>query len=276
MQRSQPIQWDWSNALNPSTFRWRYGRTPLSSLQTLAVAWALYLGGIFLLWLWMRSRPKFEMSTFSLWHNRILMYWSALMFGGIVWGMLALAMSGSSRLVFCVRPHEAFGPVFYFGGYMYYVSKYYELLDTVIIVLRKAPLTFLHVYHHSIVILLTWAWMQYDVAIGVGLGSAFNTFVHIWMYRYYALRIEKKQVWYKRYLTQLQIVQFVSSFVLSLPYLYYDLLAPALPGVPPLAGGHNCTGFDAFVGSAAVNLSFLLLFIRFYVNSYGAKAGKDD
>ena len=46
---------------------------------------------------------------------------------------------------------ETAGPMQY-CLYIFYTSKFYELLDTVLMVLKKKPLGFLHVYHHTIVL----------------------------------------------------------------------------------------------------------------------------
>ena len=52
------------------------------------------------------------------------------------------------------------GPLGYFT-YMFYLSKYYELIDTVILALRKKPTIPLHVYHHAIMLFGAWAWFAY-------------------------------------------------------------------------------------------------------------------
>ena len=77
------------------------------------------------------------------------------------------------------------GPL-YFLAYWYYLSKYYELLDTIILCLRKRPLTLLHVYHHSIVVLLTYLWVSSDYAL-YWWTVWLNTMVHVFMYFYFFL-----------------------------------------------------------------------------------------
>lgn len=48
----------------------------------------------------------------------------------------------------------------FFWSYVYYLSKFYELLDTLILVLKGKPLTFLHVYHHATVIAMCFFWLE--------------------------------------------------------------------------------------------------------------------
>jgi hypothetical protein len=75
------------------------------------------------------------------------------------------------------------GPIYFFG-YWYYLSKYYELLDTIIMVLRKRPMTVLHLYHHSVVVLLTFLWLYTDYTL-FWWTVWLNTSVHIVMYTYF-------------------------------------------------------------------------------------------
>uniref|UniRef100_A0A8C3K4B0 Elongation of very long chain fatty acids protein n=1 Tax=Calidris pygmaea TaxID=425635 RepID=A0A8C3K4B0_9CHAR len=94
----------------------------------------------------------------------------------------------------------------------FFFSKVIELLDTVFFILRKKQeqVTFLHVYHHATMLFNWWSGVKY-----VPGGQAFfigmlNSFVHIFMYGYYALASLGPQMhrylWWKRYLTIMQLV----------------------------------------------------------------------
>ncbi|XP_031174007.1 ELOVL fatty acid elongase 8b isoform X1 [Sander lucioperca] len=97
----------------------------------------------------------------------------------------------------------------------FFFSKVIELSDTLFFILRKknSQLTFLHIYHHGTMIFNWWAGIKY-----VAGGQSFfiglvNTFVHIVMYSYYGLAAigphMQKYLWWKRYLTSLQLLQFL-------------------------------------------------------------------
>lgn len=99
--------------------------------------------------------------------------------------------------------------------WLYYVSKFIELLDTIFFVLRKknSQVTFLHVLHHTI---MPWTWWFGVKFAAGGLGTfhaMLNTAVHVVMYSYYGLcalgPAFQKYLWWKKYLTSLQLVQFI-------------------------------------------------------------------
>uniref|UniRef100_T1GSR3 Elongation of very long chain fatty acids protein n=1 Tax=Megaselia scalaris TaxID=36166 RepID=T1GSR3_MEGSC len=100
-----------------------------------------------------------------------------------------------------------------------YIAKITELLDTVFFVLRKKDrqISFLHMYHHTLMPVCAFIGVKYFAGGHGTLLGFINSFIHIVMYAYYLLaamgpRIQK-YLWWKKYITVLQIVQFLIIFV---------------------------------------------------------------
>ncbi|XP_028404844.1 elongation of very long chain fatty acids protein 4-like [Dendronephthya gigantea] len=139
----------------------------------------------------------------------------------------------------------------------YFISKIIEMADTVFFVLRKKvnQVSFLHVYHHATMVIVTWIGIKW-----FGGGQSFfscmaNSFVHIIMYVYYAMSavpLLKKYLWWKKYLTQLQLIQFVCIIVQTQYAIQTNCVYPT---------------FLLWVFSAYI-FSFILLFSNFYFKSY--------
>lgn len=89
-----------------------------------------------------------------------------------------------------------------------------------------------------------------------------NTFVHIWMYLYYFLAALgpwiQPYLWWKKYLTSMQIIQFVLVAIHELQLLFIDCDLPKSLAI--------WIGFHAIL--------FFFLFRDFYNKSYGPKNGK--
>uniref|UniRef100_A0A672QEJ9 Elongation of very long chain fatty acids protein n=1 Tax=Sinocyclocheilus grahami TaxID=75366 RepID=A0A672QEJ9_SINGR len=104
------------------------------------------------------------------------------------------------------------------AAWLFYFSKYIELLDTVFFVLRKkhGQVTFLHIFHHSV---LPWTWwwgITLTPAGGMGcFHPMVNACVHVIMYTYYGLAAAgprfQKYLWWKKYLTAIQLVTILVS-----------------------------------------------------------------
>ncbi|KAJ8668550.1 hypothetical protein QAD02_010213 [Eretmocerus hayati] len=118
------------------------------------------------------------------------------------------------------------------GGWWYFFSKITELLDTVFFVLRKKfnQVSFLHVYHHTITAFFSWCYVKFlpgEQGIVIGL---LNSSVHIVMYSYYliaALGPEyKKYLWWKKYMTWIQLIQFGMMFAYLMFTLAMDCRMP--------------------------------------------------
>lgn len=114
------------------------------------------------------------------------------------------------------------------GVYIYFLAKISELLDTVFFVLRKkeSQITFLHMYHHTVMPMISWgATKYYPGGHGTFIG-VINSFVHIIMYTYYLLAAllpqYQKYLWWKKYITTLQMGQFCLAFLHSCQLLFHD------------------------------------------------------
>ncbi|XP_055380173.1 elongation of very long chain fatty acids protein AAEL008004-like, partial [Condylostylus longicornis] len=114
------------------------------------------------------------------------------------------------------------------GVYVYYLAKISELLDTVFFILRKRDrqVTFLHVYHHSVMPMISWGTTKYyPGGHGTFIGTL-NSFVHIIMYSYYLLSAMgpwiQPYLWWKKHITNLQLIQFCMAFCHSSQLLWED------------------------------------------------------
>lgn len=99
--------------------------------------------------------------------------------------------------------------------YSYFLLKVLDLCDTVFFVLRKKKnqVTFLHLYHHIMVLLVVWVVAKFLPGGHASAVGYVNAFVHVVMYSYYFVTSTwpeyKENLWWKKYITQLQMVQFV-------------------------------------------------------------------
>jgi len=136
--------------------------------------------------------------------------------------------------------------------------KLYELLDTIFLVLKKKPLGFLHVYHHAMTALLCSVQLE-GQSIVQWVPIVLNLAVHIVMYYYYArTAISSAPIWWKKYLTMLQIGQ----FVLDLIVIYYVVIIKALDH-------RACYGsMKSYLFGTFIITSYLFLFIRFFGRTY--------
>ncbi|CAH1395683.1 unnamed protein product [Nezara viridula] len=114
------------------------------------------------------------------------------------------------------------------GFYLFYLAKISELADTVFFVLRKKynQITFLHLYHHTGMPLISWSAVKYFPGGHSSFIGFVNSFVHIIMYTYYMFAAMgpkvQKYLWWKKYLTTLQLAQFCMTFLHSMQLLFHD------------------------------------------------------
>ncbi|KAL2886362.1 Elongation of very long chain fatty acids protein 3 [Ceratocystis lukuohia] len=114
-----------------------------------------------------------------------------------------------------------------FYGWWFYLSKFYEVLDTVIILAKGKPSSTLQTYHHAGAMMCMWAGIRW-MAPPIWLFVVYNSLIHSLMYTYYtvtAFNIRVPMV-IKRSLTTMQITQFLVGVVCAMSYAF---VAYALP-----------------------------------------------
>ena len=103
---------------------------------------------------------------------------------------------------------------------IFYISKYYEFIDTWILVLKRKEPSFLQLYHHTGIVFTMWggvasqsAWLFVVVLL--------NSFIHTLMYTYFLIKTisPKTEIKSAKYLTSAQIVQFITGIVSTIPIL---------------------------------------------------------
>ncbi|XP_058806698.1 elongation of very long chain fatty acids protein AAEL008004-like isoform X3 [Phymastichus coffea] len=150
------------------------------------------------------------------------------------------------------------------ASWWYYFSKFTEFMDTIFFVLRKKTdhVSTLHVIHHGCMPMSVWFGVKFTPGGHSTFFGLLNTFVHIIMYSYYLLAALGPKVqpylWWKKYLTAFQMLQFVAIMVHAFQLLFIDCNYPK--------------AFVWWIGMHAV--MFFFLFNEFYQQSYAQKSRK--
>jgi len=241
------------------------GETAFASLSTVIYALVFYCVTILVLKKFMEGREPIQLTIPVSIHNLALSAFSLISLVVILYDLVPMFLNHGFYSVSCDPGNKHFARgriVFLF--YLFYLSKMYEFIDTFLQVLRKKNLLFLHVYHHITTVILCWITIQDKMAVQ-WVDITANLFVHIVMYYYYFLCEQGIHVWWKKYITRLQITQFVWDMSLHAIWYTYKKENPSCGGTIPILHASNF-----------IVVSFLLLFIRFYIRAYNARAKTGD
>lgn len=143
--------------------------------------------------------------------------------------------------------------------WLFMMSKILDFVDTYLIILscKWRQLTVLHVYHHASVLLAFWfnLALMYDGDIYITI--LLNSGVHAVMYTYYFLSLHTRDIWWKRYLTMLQILQFAM-------YNIHGVVLIQCRNIP----------VQIAITYLIYVQSLLWLFLHFFTRSYGVSKSK--
>ncbi|TPX35037.1 very-long-chain 3-oxoacyl-CoA synthase [Synchytrium microbalum] len=272
--------WDFSNALW-KTFgfddlsKFTFDGAVLSTRQEAATYFVLYLsivlGGQHLM---KQVAKPFRFQTIFFWHNALLSFCSAWLLAGYL--EILVPMLWNKGLFHAMCSADAYTQRLEVLYYINYLFKYYELIDTLFLVLKKKPLEFLHVYHHGATMLLCFIEQEGRTPVS-WVVITLNLFVHVIMYYYYAMMAlpNAKPIWWKKHLTTMQITQFIvdlCAVYFATGTIYANRYFPnsyfpfKIPTMGECAGSLEAANTGCFVLS-----SYLVLFIQFFIKTYSDK-----
>ena len=92
-------------------------------------------------------------------------------------------------------------------AWVFYLSKYYEVVDTIILIAKGKRPGLLQVYHHAgAVIAMHWLWLTKNPIVWAFV--VLNSFIHTIMYTYYTLSAFGIQpMWLRKRITGMQLAQ---------------------------------------------------------------------
>ncbi|XP_032596030.1 elongation of very long chain fatty acids protein F-like [Drosophila grimshawi] len=208
---------------------------------------------------WMAFREPFDLRAVLKVYNLIQIVYNGVTFTAGIYYLLVVSPHQLSCLAIMPEEHPLKN-IERLMSYAYYINKYIDLLDTIFIVLRKSykQISSLHLIHHLYMPITGYFVIRFN---GYGghpiITGLLNLFVHVVMYSYYYISSQipaiKRRLWWKQYITMLQMLQFVIIFVHSI----WTLMQPGCEVSRVLA--------YTVLGSSA---TMFTMFTNFYMHAY--------
>ena len=148
-----------------------YHRPELGSVLWPAGGVVFYFAVLLVLKWWMQDKPRGyydnALRPYLVAHNLFLSFLSLVMVIAFVKNGLNIARNSGLYTLYCGYEDAPERDIeMGWWAYIFYLTKYYEFLDTFFLVLKKSELTFLHVFHHSSVVLVCWFALTEEIFMG--------------------------------------------------------------------------------------------------------------
>ncbi|KAI2637295.1 GNS1/SUR4 family-domain-containing protein [Xylaria nigripes] len=169
-----------------------------------------------------------------------------------------------------------------FYGWLFYISKFYEVFDTLIILAKGKLSSTLQTYHHAGAMMAMWAGMRY-MSAPIWIFVLFNSAIHSLMYTYYTVTAFNIRVptLVKRSLTSLQISQFVIGASVAMVHSFISYLVPVeAEGSITKYQKVDCIDTTGQTFAIWLNVFYLApltyLFVSFFIASYLRRSKAED
>ncbi|KAI5180773.1 hypothetical protein NEOKW01_1057 [Nematocida sp. AWRm80] len=164
------------------------------------------------------SKRIFGLHGFIFLHNMVMSVFSMIVFKNtffVVWN----AFWNLSFEDFVSDPGHRLWNQLSFWIWLFYISKYYEIIDTAILFMSNKESSFLQMYHHAGAIVACWL-VSLAQSYSGWVWVVLNSFIHSVMYLYYALTVFGFRPPFKRVITFMQIGQFFTGFGFGCIYIF--------------------------------------------------------
>lgn len=205
------------------------------------------------------GKTTFWKMMFSM-HNFLLAFFSLVVFVNSWPIVIQYYVQHGLHATFCDQDGSLWASGLGSWATIFYISKYYEFLDTYVLIIKNKKPSFLQLYHHVGIVLFMYgaivsqgAWVLIVVLLNSG--------IHTLMYTYFLIKTIKPDISIPqaKYLTSAQIIQFFTGIAYTLPIHYL---------------GNDCDSEASrlvclFIELYAVGL--ILLFVAFAKRKYKKK-----
>ncbi|KAG9511395.1 Fatty acyl-CoA reductase 1 [Fragariocoptes setiger] len=227
------------------------GHSPLR----MVAAVSLYLASLLAIKIYMRNREPFVLATPMRIYNLLLVAINCY----LVIEICREFDYGRDFFQCYSRRHHKMAACAYIGD-VFLRTRILEFMDTIFFALRKKnnQISFLHVFHHSYVPVLGYLTLIADINPMAILFAYVNSLVHIIMYTYYyfsTFTSLQPYLWWKKYLTQLQMLQFAIVILCS------------VWGLWAFGDCQHYPKLTLYLNLTTASI-FMALFIRFFITSY--------
>ncbi|KAF7948873.1 hypothetical protein EAE96_008055 [Botrytis aclada] len=144
-----------------------------------------------------------------------------------------------------------------FYGWFFYLSKFYEVLDTVIILAKGKRSSTLQTYHHAGAMMCMWAGIRF-MSPPIWMFVFVNSGIHALMYTYYTLTAFSVSIpqALKRSLTTMQIIQFLvgATYATIHSFISYTVTVQ-VPSIPATISSVTSSASVVATSAAAIATS---------------------
>ncbi len=239
--------------------------------------WAIQLALVYVLlqplmsWLFadgaLYSKHKGFWKNFMFAHNAALAVYSLATFVWSLWSLNEGSRgAGIASVLFDRTDHTRVwsSPGWADLSWWFWMSKYWEYLDTIFLIVAGKPVSFLQFFHHLGAGLVLWILVRYENS-EIWIFICFNSFIHTLMYTYYAASVKGVNLALVKWImTLLQILQlFIGGLIIS---VWHPMNQPTYR--------QSWTQVGSMMFSQAYIVVLFLLFVQFFIESYVAPKAK--